>query len=417
MKLFRFTAMLILGLTVFLTVVILSVPYDGEGVPSAPDEPQPGSSEPSSGEQTELRAAWLSFFELTELFQDADQQEFEARFEQIAAQAAAYGLNALIVQVRPYADAVYPSAVYPWSHIITGTQGRDPGYDPLQSMVGLCHRYNLQIHARINPYRVKGKNNMELSADNQALKWYNDMDNEYVVNVDGSLYFNPAAEPVKQLILDGVAELVDQYDIDGIHMDDYFYPSAEEGYDGDSYAAYLAAGGTEDLSSFRRENVNDLVQRIYRLVKEKNPDVQFGISPGGNIEKNYNEQFADVALWLSEDGYVDYVMPQIYFGFEHGSLPFDDTADRWAQLLQAPGVKLYAGLPAYKIGESDQYAGSGAEEWKHSTENLKKMVQHLRANGNYSGFALYSFTSLFRPEEAVSAQVLLEREALRSLLD
>lgn len=415
MKLFRFTAMLILGLIVFLCVILLSMPpYDKEKTPLS-SVPQSNSGNMPAAEK-EFRAAWISFFELTELFSDANKVEFENRFEQLAAQASGYGLNALIVQVRPYADALYPSEVYPWSHIITGTQGSDPGYDPLQSMIALCHRYGMELHAWINPYRVKGKNNLELSADNQALKWYNDMDNEYVISVGGGLYLNPAAEPVKQLILDGITELVDNYDVDGIHMDDYFYPSAEEGYDGSSYAAYVAAGGTESLPSFRRENVDDLVRRIYAVVKERKPSVQFGISPGGSIEKNINEQFANVARWLCEDGFVDYLMPQIYFGFQHGTFPFVDTVNQWAQLPKASGVRLYAGLPAYKIGQFDQYAGSGAEEWMQSTENLKNMVQHLRTNECYSGFSLYSITSLFWPEKSVLANVLLEREALRSLL-
>lgn len=412
MKLFRFTLAMILAVILIMTAVLLSLPTMGGSGASS----DTGSGASSDTEPDELAAAWVSFLELTDLFKGADEANFRTKFEEYALKAELFGLNALIVQVRPYADALYPSDVYPWSHIITGTQGKDPGYDPLKVMVEVCHQHHLEIHAWVNPYRVKGKNNLQLSADNTALKWYNDKDSDAVLSVDGGLYLNPGNEQAKQLVLDGISELVSKYDVDGIHMDDYFYPSADTGYDAETFTAYTAAGGKGDLSAFRRTNVDDLVGRIYRLIKEVKPAVQFGISPGGNIEKNYNEQFADVARWLSTEGYVDYVMPQIYFGFEHGTLPFDSTADKWAEMKTAPGVKLYAGLPAYKIGTRDSYAGTGENEWMTATENLKTMVLHLRSKKEYSGFAIYSFTSLFYPDEAVKARVLVERNELSKLL-
>ncbi|MEG0020366.1 MAG: family 10 glycosylhydrolase, partial [Oscillospiraceae bacterium] len=303
------------------------------------------------------------------------------------------GLNTVIVHVRPFGDALYKSSIYPQSHLLTGTQGGECGYDPLLEMVTIAHSMGLKIEAWVNPYRVQLSSKMpsSIAASNPA------KDTSLTFNVNGGVYYNPALAKVQDLVVRGVEEIVANYAVDGIHMDDYFYPTTDLSID---KANYDASGSTLSQENWRRENVNNLVKSIYAKIKSINPAVTFGISPQGNNDNNYNSQYSDVKLWLSQPGYADYIMPQLYWGFNYltksgrADYQFTKLAQQWAGYPRADEVKLYIGLGAYRIGGGD--GGSNDQsEWSSGT-NLANMVSAARAIEGIGGCGLYRYDNLFK---------------------
>ncbi len=344
----------------------------------------------SDFERNGLKAVWISYIE----FQSVDfstEESFTADIKEMFSNCKDMGLNTVIVHARSFGDAFYKSAYFPYSHIMTGTQGTDPGYDPLEIMVEIAHDIGLRIEAWVNPYRVKLYNHpKELSADNPAQR------EELTITVESGIYYNPALQEVRDLVTEGVLEIVRNYNVDGIHFDDYFYPDTSEEIDADDYASY---SGNLSLADWRRENVNMLIRQVYAAIKQENENVTFGISPQGNDDNNYHMQYSDIALWLSEEGYADYIMPQLYWGFDYltksGSdrYGFKNLSYDWSQYDKADGVKLYIGLGAYRIGDGDGGANDQAE-WA-SGSNLAKMIQVIKANPRLDGYGIYSYNSLF----------------------
>ncbi len=370
--------------------------------------PQPSSSSSSSSQASEstvkppttntadeLRAVWISYLDLGSMFGSSGSQ-FTANFSAAMGKISSAGYNSIIVQVRPFGDALYNSSYFPYSHTITGVQGRDPGYDPLAIMIQQARAYGLEIHAWINPYRITEPS--RLSTDNQAYTWYNDKASypNYVELIDGRLYYNPAIPEVTQLIVNGVVEIVKNYDIDGIHFDDYFYPTTASSFDSVSYNSYKSAGGKLSLADFRRYKTSEMVKAVYSAVKKTDSTVDFGISPQGNVSNNYNYQFADVGTWMANSGYIDYICPQIYYGFENSSLPYVNTVAQWASLPRVSGIDVYIGIAAYKVGVVDTWAGSGKNEWVNSTDMLARMVTTTRENSGVSGFVMFRYDNLFK---------------------
>ena len=310
------------------------------------------------------------------------------------------GINTVIVQVRPFGDALYQSAYFPWSHLATGTQGVSPGFDPLAIIIREAHARGIRVEAWINPFRVKLSDKMPvgaLAANNPANVWMQDASKAgYVVAANNGLYYNPAIAEVRDLIINGVTEIVQNYDVDGIHFDDYFYPTQDAAFD----AAQFAASGAGDLAAWRRGNVNTLVSSVYSAIKAVRPSCTFGISPQGNNANNYNSQYSDVKTWMANNGYVDYVAPQLYWGFNYltaggrADYQFARLSAEWASYSRANGVKLYIGLGAYRVGAGDGGSNDQAE-WS-SGRNLAAMVGQLRATAGISGYVLYRYDNLFK---------------------
>lgn len=345
--------------------------------------------------QNGLKGMWISYLEYQNL-DFSSRQAFTQDIRKVFADCKAMGLNTVIVHARAFGDAFYPSSYFPYSHIITGSQGTDPGYDPLEIMVETAHKTGLRIEAWINPYRVKlgGSMPKELSADNPA------QTTDLTITTDGGIFYNPALEEVRDLVTAGVVEIVENYDVDGIHFDDYFYPDTSEEIDSRQYRRYE---GDMSLEDWRRENVNMLIRQVYAAVKQADDSVTFGISPQGNDDNNYNMQYSDVALWLSQPGYADYIMPQLYWGFNYATASgsdryaFKNLSYEWSEYKKADGVKLYVGLGAYRIGDGDG-SSAASSEWQ-TGDNLKKMLEVIEANPNLDGYAIYSYNSLFVNEK------------------
>ncbi len=337
----------------------------------------------------EMRGVWVSYMELSmENESSKTQKAFEDKFTEIAQKCRESGFNTLIVQVRPFCDALYKSSYFPWSHILTGTQGENPQYDALQIMCDICKENNLKIHAWVNPYRVSSNETpKKLSDNNPYIK-----NTEIGIKTDNGIFLDPSNETAQQLISDGVKEIAENYDVDGIQFDDYFYPTEDESFDKKQYEAYIEKYGKENsmsLDNWRMQNVNTLICKVYRTIKSVDSSVEFGISPQGNIGNN-DGLYADVKSWCTCKGFADYICPQIYFSLENPALTFEDCLDSWTSLDFDENVKLYVGLGGYKAGNGEY----DEETWLLSDSILADEYDILRNNKSVRGFMLYGYNSL-----------------------
>ncbi len=332
--------------------------------------------------QRELLGVWVPYMSLDT--PEHTQGAFEENFRKIAQEAKDMGLNALFVHVRPFCDALYPSALYPWSHILTGEQGRDPGFDPLAFMTGCAHGLGLELHAWLNPLRVKtAETPSALSPDNPFSALQADYP-YYFMEHEGAVYLDPAYPYVRGLIADGAAEIVRNYAVDGVHFDDYFYPAEDPALDAEAYGLYLETVETPlELLEWRRANISALVAEVYEKVKKEREDVVFGISPQGNIQ-NDEDMGADVKAWCACPGYMDYICPQLYYSFESEALGYSEALSQWLSLPRHENLKLYAGLALYKAG-SDADGGT----WLLSNDILRRQIEEARA-AQCGGVVLYS---------------------------
>ena len=252
------------------------------------------------------------------------------------------GINAIIFQVRPEADALYASQLEPWSRFLTGVQGQAPSpyWDPMQFMIDECHKRGMEFHAWINPYRVKTSLKSELSPNHL----YN-IHPEWFVTYNNQLFFDPALPESRRHICMVVADIVSRYDVDAIHMDDYFYPYPAKGMDFPDDASFARyGGGFTNRADWRRSNVNILIQKIHETIRGLKPWVKFGISPFGIYRnekndplgsksiglQNYDDLYADVLLW-ARNGWVDYNIPQIYWQIGHPAADYETLVKWWAK--------------------------------------------------------------------------------------
>ena len=401
---------------VFLLIIYFTAPfwgwrYNGFAPITVPDTtPAPSpTAEPAASQP--YHAVWVSYLEWQQVdFSSA--QAFSADIAAMFDNIADLGATVVLVQVRPFGDALYPSDYYPFSHLCTGTQGQGPGFDPLALLVQAAHARGLQLEAWINPYRLQSGSMPLLCAQSPAL-----LHPEWTKTTSTGLYLNPASAEVRAFISDAVAELCHNYDLDGIHFDDYFYPTTDPSID----AAQFAASGETDLTAWRRTNVTRLVKAVHDAVKAADPTLRFGVSPQGNPDNDRNEQYTDLSVWLTASGadaVVDYLCPQIYWGYGYtlssGStrFAFENITAEWLTLPRAESTALYFGLGAYRIGVGDGGANADSVSQWCTGSALARQVTDLRSTG-VGGWALYRYGSLFRSDE--SGLAAAERAALTAL--
>ena len=367
----------------------------------------------------DVKAMWLSQFDLVEIYRDGNRQreegDFTARMEQVLDLVKEQGFNTVFLQIRPYADSMYPSGLYPLSACVTGQIGGAAAYDPVEIIVELAHARGLSLHGWINPLRGMTEKEMEtLSPDFTLRQWYDDeaLRGKYIVLLNGRWYLNPAYEGVRELICAGAEEALTLYDFDGLHMDDYFYPTTQESFDEEAYASYLANGGSLELADFRRENISLLVRQLYEITHASRPGRVFGISPAGNVETVYHSQYADVYRWCAETGFVDYLCPQVYFGLEHGSHDFVKVCKLYQDMIQADSVDLIIGMTFGKaFTREDPWAGAGKEEWKNRQDILARCLETTKALEKCRGVAVFSYQYFFDP---LTGEPIPETEAERA---
>lgn len=324
---------------------------------------------------------WVSYIELNTLLSGTTPDQAAAALDGLLDDCVAYGMNAVIFHVRANSDAYYASDYFSPAAAVESLLAA--GFDPLAYAVTAAHARGLRLHAWVNPFRV-GRDPTKAVCEDTF--------------VSGDVtYYIPSSATVQTLILNGIRELVSRYDIDGVQFDDYFYPaglSAEtpEPFEQEAFAAYQQAGGTGQVSDWRRLHVDSLLTAVYGLVHRRAGCV-FGISPAFDVQKNAQSFYADLLTWIRSPGYVDYICPQIYVGLEHETAPYQRVLDEWSAYPRDPSVRLYVGLAVYKIGlSSDPYAGAGAAEWAQHTDRLASMVRLARENGQVSGLLFYSYS-------------------------
>ena len=289
------------------------------------------------------------------------------------------GINAVIVQVKPAADALYPSKHAPWSEYLTGTQGKSPGYDPLAFMIEEAHRRNMEFHAWFNPFRVTTS-----TTKKDKLAWNNvaKLQPEWIIEYDNKLFLDPGMPEVRAYVRDTVLEVVKNYDIDAVHFDDYFYPypdSKKRDFpDQKSFNKY--GGGYKHKADWRRYNINAMIKDISIAIKNTKENVRFGISPFGvwrNASdtpkgsdtkayiRSYDTLYADTRYWAYV-GWIDYIVPQIYWNIGFAPACYEKTLKWWVKELEDKPVDLYVGQALYKVGTEDA--------WLNPDEDRKSVV-------------------------------------------
>ncbi len=356
----------------------------------------------------DMKAMWLSQFDLQSVYSSSGSQRDETAYrkyiEKILDNVKANGCNTVIVQVRPNADSMYPSEFYPMSKYVVGSYGLKAKYDPFAIMIEEAHERELSVQAWINPMRAMTKTEItSVSSDYLIKQWYKDSatKGKYVVANGNNYYLNPAYEDVRSLIINGAREIMLKYNVDGLHMDDYFYPTDDTAFDAAAYKEYKANGGQKSVLDFRKENLNKLVSGLYSAVKAINKDMIFGISPAGNIN-NVRGDGADVDTWCANAGYIDYICPQVYFGLEHQNYGFAKVCKTWQDLIKVDGIKLIIGMTLGKAkSKVDNYAGTGKNEWAEHDDILKRCLEHTATLEKCSGVAYFCYQYFYSPTSGV----------------
>jgi uncharacterized lipoprotein YddW (UPF0748 family) len=343
-----------------------------------------GNAQTKHSNNYEFRAVWVATVDNIDWPSSKNRSvaEQKAEYIKLLDMHQQNGMNAVVVQIRPAGDALYPSSLEPWSEFLTGKQGKAPVpyYDPLEFMIQETHIRGLEFHAWMNPYRAV----FNMKTSSVAPTHLTKIHPEWFLEYGGKKYFNPALPEVQQHTARVVRDIVSRYDIDAIHMDDYFYPYRIAGKEFPDQASYLQYGRGMNKENWRRSNVDSVIKILYQTIRATNPRVKFGISPFGiwrnksqdpmgsdtkGGQTNYDDLYADILLWL-EKGWIDYVVPQLYWERGHKLADYDVLLDWWNQ--HSYGKQLFIGHGFYRAGTNSS--------WRNPTE-LPKQLELLR---NYS---------------------------------
>ncbi len=360
---------------------------------------QGGALDVNAAKDTELRGVWVSTVANIDYPSSptTDANVLKNELIQILDNCRDMGFNAVFFQVRPSGDALYKSGYFPWSRYLTGTQGVAPtdGFDPLEFAVEEAHKRGMQLHAWINPYRITNSSgdSTKLAESNPAVK------NPGLVLTDanGKMYYNPGDRTAIELIVNGAEEIVRNYDVDGIHMDDYFYPDAAFN-DDTTYSYYKDQYSSQE--DWRRSNVNYLVETLDARLHSIRPEIQFGISPRGiwaNKSEmaegsdtagkgSYSSIYADSRAWV-KNGWVDYIMPQIYWNIGYEIADYTTLCKWWGDVTKGTDVKLYIGEGAYRTTSSTLPAWTG----DNGTNELRTHILNGRADSIIDGYCCFTY--------------------------
>ena len=377
---------------------------------SVPNDTPDGTVINNTASDDELRGVWISFLSYNS--KGYTKESFTRYIQRVFDNCVNNKMNAVFVHVRMFSDAMYSSRYFPWSSYASGKQGRNPGFDPLDIMIKEAHSRGLKIHAWINPYRITNATmkTSYVARNSYAYKWMHSKNKSTRRNVlkhNGALYFNPARSTVRNYITNGIKEIVNNYNVDGIHFDDYFYPNLGSAYkknfDYKEYRSYVKSCRRHHktplgIVAWRRSNVNRLVRMAYTAVKNIDSNCEFGISPAGYISNLYSKcaYYSDVKKWMKTPGYIDYICPQIYWSQRNHTAPYNKICNQWASIKRLDNVKLYTGLAAYRAGISKKEAKLIYDKyWAKSNSILKRQIQYGRTKGS-SGFIFFSYEDFVR---------------------
>ena len=350
-----------------------------------------------SEQETEFRGVWVATVYNLNMPLHTSETQYKAAYEALIAKVKAKHMNAILFQVRPNNDAFYQSSHAPWSRWLTGVEGNDPGWDVMQYMIDYAHSQGIEFHAWLNPYRVQNSSASKTSMisslhSTNFARIHPDLVIAGNPNSDGVYPYilNPGEPEVKVYIRSVVTELISQYNVDGIHFDDYFYPYSGLSSDSTTYNTYKLPD--QSLSDWRRENVNDVIRGVMEDVVEYNTlhgkDIRFGVSPFGiwqsqgegsntstGTSESYHDQYADSKRWV-EEGWLHYIMPQVYWSFQHTTAPYADVVDWWASVVRGRDV--------------DLIIGHGAHNTSWATDELQVQLRYNQKHPEIKGSSMYS---------------------------
>ncbi|MCI6508884.1 MAG: family 10 glycosylhydrolase [Bacilli bacterium] len=379
-----------------------------------------------------VRGVWVSTVANIDVPKGLPENEYKEYLTKMIENIASYNINTIIFQVRPNNDAFYPSKLNPWSRYITGEEGKDPGFDVLKYVIEEAKRHDIKVHAWMNPYRVSQASLDQLNMTKEeylatlAPNNFARLHPEHTI-LDGAnkIILSPSHPEVIDFVTKTIMEVVDNYDVEGVHIDDYFYPYAKipEEREREDYLKYRL-DETQCLDDFRRMNVNKMIKNIHDALKnsfsKNNKKVLFGISPfaiyrtnsailEGGWEKGsynaagalqcYSELYSDVYLWMKEN-WIDYVVPQVYFPFERKDVTYHDLTKWWSDICNETHTILYIGMGLYQMGSN--------EVW----QNPNEIENQLRFNCNFNNVA---GTIFFTYHDLVKGQNEIKDEALDTI--
>lgn len=349
-------------------------------------------SEKSNAED-EMRGAWVSSiynidWPKTGTYNPSAQK---AEYIRLIESLKDTGINTVVIQVRPESDALYQSKINPWSRFLTGTQGKYPGYDPLKFVIDESHKRGIKVHAWFNPYRAWMKADKTGSSPNNPMNIHPD----WVIKYNNRWYYDPGNPQVTNYIVDTVSEVVRNYDIDGVHFDDYFYPDSNF----PDYATYKKYG-SGDIENWRRNNINNMLTKVNASIKQIKPSMILGVSPSGiwrnkssdingsdtNGSESYSVQHADSRFWI-KNNLIDYIAPQVYWTFENKNASYSTLVKWWSDQMTGSNVKLYIGQGIYKQGQDEYYGENVAAQIKDQLILNKKYA-------NISGSIFFSASDI-----------------------
>ncbi len=354
-------------------------------------------------QQAEFRGAWIATVVNIDWpsRKNLSTEEQKQEFIKLVDLHKRNGLNALVVQIRPAADALYKSDYEPWSEYLTGTQGKAPSpyYDPLEFMIEETHKRGMEFHAWLNPYRAVFNPRLSSVSPNHPTRKHPEWFLDYGDAGRTTRYFDPGIPEVRQFVTEVVRDIVKRYKVDGIHMDDYFYPYRVAGMEFPDQKSFAKYGKGLRKDEWRRSNVDSIIVMLDKAIHGEKPWVKFGISPfgvwrnqskdprGSNTQggqTNYDDLYADILLWL-EKGWIDYVAPQLYWEIGHPKADFLTLLDWWSK--NTYGKHCYIGIGYYR-------AGSNAA-WRDLTQ-LPRQLDAIRKTANTHGVIYYNTSSFMR---------------------
>lgn len=326
-------------------------------------------------EKLETRAIFISYIELHEYIND-DVSKSKNNILKMINNISDMKLNTIILQVRDNCNSVYKSKIFPNTY----------KFDVLDYFIKESNKKNIKVIAWINPYRVRTTSNIESIDNNELIYKYINTDYLYINN---GIYLNPSKKEIEDLIVDGVKEVLN-YNINGVLFDDYFYPNSD--IDTIDYEKYIENNDYISKEEYQLNIINKMIKRVHNECKKKN--IYFGVSPDGNIDNNYNSHRADVKKWMKEDNYIDFIMPQVYYGFYNSTKAYSNVIHEWESLLNN-NIDMYVALAFYKVGVEDKYAKDGRDEWIINDNIIMREVILSRNLRNYKGFSLFRYDNLF----------------------
>ena len=363
---------------IFLMIVILLgalyLNYDGDTK----------KSDNVSTSDSSMKGVFVSYIDYASL-KGKEVKEQKNIINEMVNNVSYFGFNTVILQVRAFSDAIYDSSYFPLSSVMAYDE-QGVLFDVLSYFIEKCNNKDILVYAWINPYRIS--NDGDKSKISKNASYYKWLDTNKIGVYDNGIYFNPADSDVLELILNGVSEIVKNYKVAGVLYDDYFYPN--DVIDMQNYEDYK---GELSLNSYRVNNISNLLKESYLRVKSINKDVLFGISPSGNVENNLNYEYLDIKNVL-KDKYLDFIMPQLYYGFNNQNKPYMKVLKEWSG-LNVNKINLYVALSLYKSGMVDTYAGSGKDEWVSNSDIIKRQVLSSSVVNDYSGFVIFRYEYLF----------------------